>query len=60
MLESKMADKECIYLTSDGGTHKVGDRIILTGKVIEVFRNRNSEQVILIEIKKDNSLAFHQ
>jgi hypothetical protein len=55
-----MADKECIYLTSDGGTHKVGDRIILTGKVIEVFRNRNSEQVILIEIKKDNSLAFHQ
>jgi hypothetical protein len=60
MLESKMADKECIYLTADNaGCRRIGDRVILTGKVIDVFKNRNQEDMVLIEVKKDHSLAFH-
>jgi hypothetical protein len=61
MLEAKMAGKESIYLTAENaGSHRIGDKVILTGKVIEVYKNRNSEGMVLIEIKKDHSLTFHQ
>jgi hypothetical protein len=59
MLESKMASKEFIYLTAESNGHKVGDKIILTGKVIEIYNTWDKQGMVLIEIKKDHSLTFH-
>jgi hypothetical protein len=60
MLESKMADKECIYMTAENlGARKVGDQVNLKGKIIDVYKNRMQEEMVLIEIRKENSLAFH-